>query len=89
MDESQKRAVRRLDNDGSAIDRRFLVPGGEKEAVPPEVAAEDNEAVWFLLAPVNVGPGESVGRELGEVIVCFDFELDTVRLLEYVRLRNE
>ena len=57
--------------------------------MPPEVAAEDNEAVWFLLAPVNVGPGESVGRELGEVIVCFDFELDTVRLLEYVRLRNE
>ena len=55
----------------------------------PEVAAEDKDAVWFLLAPVIVGLGGSVDRELGEVFVSLDFELESVRLLVYVCLRNE
>ena len=40
----------------------------------PEVAAEDKDAVWFLLAPVIVGLGGSVDRELGEVFANLDFE---------------
>ena len=62
--------------------------GVENEAEPSTVSLESGSAIGSLIETVDVGPG-SVERDLGEVVVFFDLNLELVRLFVYTHFSSK